>query len=177
MKVLVIKGGPRVKGTTNTIVEEFIKGAKSAAHEVKVFDNGRGAIKPCLGCKACWMNGTCIQKDPMNDLIQDILSTDYLVLVSPMYYFGLSAQLKAVIDRFYSHTSKITNRHLKVIYIVAAMSDDDRDWAAIEKHLDTLTDYMQFNEVDRIMAKGAGEVYMIDKKYLEKAYKIGAELK
>lgn len=133
-------------------------------------------MKPWLGCEACGMNGTCIQKDPMNDLIQDILSTDYLVLVSPMYYFGLSAQLKVVIDRFYSQTGKITNRYLKVIYIVAAWSDDDRDWVAIEKHLDTLTDYMQFNEVDRIMAKGAGEVYMIDKKYLEKAYKIGAEL-
>lgn len=177
MKVLIIKGSPHINGTSNTIVNEFIKGAKEAHHDIKIFDASHANLHGCLGCDRCGMNGECIQKDDGNKLLNDILNSDCLVFVTPVYYFGVSAQVKMVIDRFYARNGAITRKHLKVIYIAAAWNDDEVVMNAISKHFDILTDYLEMNEIGRILAKGAGAPYMIRKEYLVQAYNLGKNLK
>ena len=61
------------------------------------------------------MNGDCIQKDDGNKLIKEVLSSECLVIVTPVYYFGVSAQLKMAIDRFYAQNGSIIRKHLKVV--------------------------------------------------------------
>ncbi len=70
-------------------------------------------IHPCLGCDHCGMNGPCIQKDDISQIQEALLAADMAVFATPVYYFGMSAQLKMVIDRFYSYTMKLSGRHLK----------------------------------------------------------------
>ena len=54
----------------------------------------------CIGCVSCGYDGPCVQKDDMEQIKQDILSADMVVFVTPLYYYGMSAQLKILIDRF-----------------------------------------------------------------------------
>ncbi len=76
---MIIKGSPHINGTSNTIVDEFIKCAKEAHHEIKMFDTAHVNLHRCLGCDCCVMSGECVQKDDGNKLLNGILS-DYLKL-------------------------------------------------------------------------------------------------
>lgn len=176
MNILVLKGSPHIRGTSNTIADEFIKGAKAKGHNIEIYDCAHGNINPCLGCDACGMRGKCIQKDDGNEVLDKILKSDCLVFVTPVYYFGVSAQLKKMIDRFYAANGAITRKHLKVIYIAAAWNDDDVVMSAIGKHFDILTGYLEMEEAGRILAKGAGTPAMIKRKYLDAAHKLGESL-
>ncbi len=100
MNILVIESSPHKKGSSNLLAEHFIEGAEEAGHQITVFDAAHASLHPCLGCDACGMSGPCCQKDDMSGLREQILQADMLVFVTPLYYFGMSTQLKTVIDRF-----------------------------------------------------------------------------
>ena len=68
MKVLMIKGSPHIKGSSNLLASQFIKGVQENHHEVTQFDVAHHHIAPCLGCEHCGMDGPCVQKDDMNEL-------------------------------------------------------------------------------------------------------------
>ena len=102
MKIVVVTGSPHKAGTSALLADKFIEGAQSKGHEVFRFNAAFEDIHPCRGCDACGMNGPCVQKDAIEEkLIQKLVDCDMIVLVTPLYYFGFSAQLKTVIDRFY----------------------------------------------------------------------------
>ncbi len=176
MKIIVLKGSPHIFGTTNTIASELIRGAKEKDHEVDVIDIAHSNLHPCLGCNRCGMNGRCVQKDDGNDILDKILASDCLVFVTPVYFFGVSAQLKMLIDRFHAKNRAITRKHLKVIYIAAAWNDDEVVMKALNAHFDILTSYLEMEEVGRVTAKGAGYPSMIKPHYLKEAYELGKNL-
>ena len=177
MKILVLKGSPHINGTTSYLVEKFLLGAReNKNNEIKVIDVAHSSLHPCLGCDQCFKNKTCIQEDDGEKILNEILSSDLIVLVTPVYYFGISAQLKTLIDRFYSKNNEITSRHLKVIYIAASWNNDDKVMKALDAHFDILTSYLEMKEVGRIMAKGSGYKEMIPQKYLIEAYNLGKSL-
>ena len=96
MKILILTGSPRSKGTTSLLADEFSKGAKEAGNEVVRFDTGILNIRPCIGCHHCQKNGTnkCVSDDAMTRLYPEILSADLIAFITPVYYFGISTQLK-----------------------------------------------------------------------------------
>jgi NAD(P)H-dependent FMN reductase len=100
MNILILSGSPRKGGNTDLLVEAFVKGA-SQKHHVEVVSVHDYKINPCLGCNACFMSkdNICGQKDDMPLIYEKMAHTDMLVIASPVYFYGLSAQLKAVIDR------------------------------------------------------------------------------
>ena len=177
MKIVVLAGSPHKKGTSNTLVEEFVKGASESGKEVEVIDLAHININPCMGCDACGMNGNCIQKDKGNEILEKILKSDAIVFASPVYYYNVSSQLKMMIDRFYARTMQITNKNLKAAVIMTAWnSDENWTYGAIDKYFDILFEYMHFKDVGRIYGKGCGTVSMMPKKYYEEAYKLGKEM-
>lgn len=177
MKILVIESSPHKKGSSNLLAEHFIRGAKEAGHEVIVFDAGHAELHSCLGCEACGMSGPCCQKDDMAKLRQQILSADMAVFVTPLYYFGVSAQLKMVIDRFYSFNGELTGKSLKTALIVASW--DDKDWTMreIQVHYKTLCEYLHFRDQGQILGMGCGNVSMTSStEFPDKAYEFGKSL-
>ena len=104
MKILVLNGSPRQNGNTAKMVTAFCEGAESSRHTVKTVNVCKLNVKGCLACEYCHSkgNGKCIQKDDMQDIYSLLKDTNMLVLASPIYYHGISGQLKCVIDRFYS---------------------------------------------------------------------------
>ncbi len=102
MNILIINGSPRKGGNTELLVEAFAKGA-AAHHHVEIVSVRDVKVNPCLGCNACFKNnGICIQKDDMAVIYEKMSQADMLVIASPVYFYGISAQLKAVIDRFHN---------------------------------------------------------------------------
>lgn len=123
MKIVVVTGSPHKAGTSALLADKFIEGAQSKGHDVFRFNAAFEDIHPCRGCDACGMNGPCVQKDAIEEkLIHKLVECDMIVLVTPLYYFGFSAQLKTVIDRFYSRTGSI---HKKKSALLATAWNND----------------------------------------------------
>ncbi|MBR3090089.1 MAG: flavodoxin family protein [Prevotella sp.] len=103
MNILIFSGSPRKGGNTDLLVEAFAKGA-SQKHHVEIVSVHDYKVNPCMGCNACFKNkaNACVQNDDMSLIYEKMSRADMLVIASPVYFYGLSAQLKAVIDRFHN---------------------------------------------------------------------------
>ena len=104
MKVLILQGSPRANGNTAWMAEECRKAAEAAGHEVTLVDVAHKKIAGCLACEYCHGkgNGACIQKDDMQELYPLLAEAEVLVLAAPIYYFTMSAQIQAPIQRIYN---------------------------------------------------------------------------
>ena len=101
--ILILSGSPRRGGSTDSLVDAFIEGAKAADNQVVLFRVAGLKIGGCLGCEHCFKKqGSCVQKDDMLPILEALRKADALVLASPVYYFGVTAQLKLAIDRFFA---------------------------------------------------------------------------
>ena len=102
MKIAILNGSPR-KQNTEAMVNAFAEGAKEAGHEVEILHVGKMKIAGCLGCEYCHGKGEgkCIQKDDMEKLMPAYLESDMVVFASPIYYFSMTAQLEAALQRVY----------------------------------------------------------------------------
>lgn len=156
MKILILKGSPRRNGSSSFLTDQFTKGAQEAGHEVKMIDVAYLDIHPCTGCKKCDFSGLpCSQKDEMEGVLYDILNADMLVLVTPLYYFGMSAQLKICIDRCCAVNKQITSKRMKSAMIVTAWNHDDWTMTALESHYAALCRYLDFKNQGVIWLLGA----------------------
>ena len=99
-KVLILSGSPRHGGNSDTLCDQFLKGASEAGHDVEKYFISAHNIGFCSACYYCSSHdGVCCKKDDMNALMPKILEADVLVFASPVYMYSVSAQLKAVFDR------------------------------------------------------------------------------
>ena len=99
MNIVILSGSPRKGGNTDLLVDAFVKGA-SQKHAVEVVSVHDHKVAPCMGCNACFQSGgICVQKDDMAEIYEKMKVADLLVIASPVYFYGLSAQVKALIDR------------------------------------------------------------------------------
>ena len=178
MKILVLTGSPNRNGSSNFLASEFIRGAEEAGHTVRTVDAAHADIHPCTGCVHCGYNGPCVQKDEMEEIRSMILDADMLVFVTPLYYYGMSAQLKTLIDRFCAFNSRIQQKHMKSALIAAAWNADDWTFDALEAHYKTLVRYLNFRDQGMILGRGCGTPSMTrSSTFPRKAYQLGRGLK
>ncbi|MGN1345771.1 MAG: flavodoxin family protein [Eubacteriales bacterium] len=117
-KVLILSGSPRKGGNSDLLCDEFMRGAGEAGHEVEKIRVAEKNIAPCRGCYAC-RKGACIQKDDMAEVLQKMIDADVLVLASPVYFYSIDAQLKAVIDRTVARWLEVKNKEFYYIMTAA----------------------------------------------------------
>ena len=122
------------------------------------------------------MNGNCAFKDDMLKILDSIENADMLVLATPVYYFAMTAPLKATLDRFYSRTMRISSKHLKIALITTCWNTDESTVRSVIEHYRKYTDYMHFENVGMIVGKGCGAVSMMPKLFLDEAYSLGRNL-
>lgn len=177
MKITVLEGSPHVSGSSNTLAREFMRGASESGHEVVEIEAACSDIHPCIGCGKCGMDGPCVFKDD-NALVRDsLLGSDMVVFATPIYYFGMSAQLKIVVDRFYSYTSRLSGRRLKAALITAAWDSDEDVMPAVVAHYEKLCRYMNFDDVGKVLGLGCGTPEITrESGYMEMAYELGRKL-
>lgn len=99
MKVIAFLGSPRVDGNTELLLNEAIRAVQEQGAEVQMYKLNLMSIKPCQDCGGCDKTGVCIINDDMSEIYQSIREADRIILASPIFFFGLSAQAKAMIDR------------------------------------------------------------------------------
>ena len=128
MKILVITGSPHKAGSTDCLAARFIEGAKEAGHDVVRFDAAFKSIHPCMACEHCHNTDKgCVYHDDMDELNAALLSAEAVVLVSPVYYYAVNAQIKAAIDRFYANDKALHGG--KKAALILAMGDDTMESA------------------------------------------------
>jgi multimeric flavodoxin WrbA len=100
MKIIGINSSPRGKNSrTRKLVDAVLDGARQRGAETELVDIGALDIQYCLGCQVCYAEGECVQEDDLSDLWEKMMRADGIVLGSPVYINGVTAQLKTLIDR------------------------------------------------------------------------------
>ena len=178
MKILVLESSGNIKGSSNMLADEFIRGAEENGHEVTVYNVIRKNIKPCLGCGHCGMAGMCVlQDDYESELKQLIIKTDMIVFVMPLYYYSWPAQLKVCVDRFYSFNDELAHMHKKTALLSAAWDDTDDVFEVTEAFYRQLCSYMGFEDLGMVLGRGCGTPPMTrGSKYPQLAYELGRSI-
>lgn len=177
MKIVVLQSSPNRNGSSNMLAERFIQGAEGAGHSVQVIDVAHADIHPCTGCILCGYEGPCSQEDDMAGIRRKILDADMMVFVTPLYYYGMSAQLKTLIDRFCAFNSNIQRKHMRSALISAAWNSDNWTFDALTAHYKTLVRYLNFKDMGMILGAGCGTPAMTkDSNFMKTAYELGRSL-
>ena len=177
MKIIVLMGSPNARGSTSILVEQFLRGAEENGHAVEVIDVCRANVHPCTGCVHCGYEGPCVQKDDVEDIRCALLGADMVVFATPLYYYGMTAQLKTVIDRFCAYNSSLNNRHLKSALLAVAWNADDWTFDALEEHYKILVRYINFEDKGMVLGYGCGTPSMTqNSKYPQEAFRLGKSL-
>jgi len=99
MKALGIMGSPRRQSNTEILLDKALEGAREAGAEVEKVLVSKLKISPCLEIYACRKDGNCAIKDDMQLLYKKLLEADHVIFASPMFFYGVTSQAKALIDR------------------------------------------------------------------------------
>ena len=177
MKVIVLLGSPNREGSTSILAKEFVRGATEAGHECEVLEICQMDIHPCIGCVACGYEGPCVQKDDTEIIRAKMLSCDMVVFATPLYYYGMSAQLKMVIDRFCAYNTSLNKKNLKSVLLTVAWNSADWTFEALVSHYKTLVRYINFEDKGMVLGYGCGTPGMTqNSKYPQEAYNLGRSI-
>jgi multimeric flavodoxin WrbA len=99
LRILGIMGSPRIKGNTNLLLDEALKGAQSKGAKVETIVVDKHKISPCREYYGCLRDGNCVIRDDMDGIYPKLLEADGIIVASPIFFYGLTSQVKALIDR------------------------------------------------------------------------------
>ncbi|MEK6657354.1 MAG: flavodoxin family protein [Nitrospirota bacterium] len=99
MKIAALHGSPREEGNIDILLKAALKPIEEAGHDIQLFKLNNADIQPCQDCGGCDETGICIINDDMDKIYDAIREADRVILASPIFFFGLSAQAKSMIDR------------------------------------------------------------------------------
>ena len=155
MKIVVLTGSPHRTGTTALLADRFIDGARAAGHDVLRFDAAFANAMPCRACDVCRRSGPapCILDDDVRALHETMVSAEGIVFVTPLYYFGMSTQLKSVVDRFYGVNARLMGgKHTALL----AAGADDESWTfdALIAHYRSIARYLRWQDAGMVLAGG-----------------------
>lgn len=122
-KVLILSGSPRKGGNSDLLCDEFMRGAIESGNtveKIRVAEKNIGYCKACYYCKD--HNGQCVIQDDMQEVLQKIIEADVIVLASPVYFYSVDAQLKALIDRTVARWLEVKN---KDFYYIITCADEE----------------------------------------------------
>ena len=177
MNILILSGSPRKDGNTELLAEAFAKGA-AAHHHVEILSVRDYRVNPCLGCNVCFVSesNSCTQKDDMSIIYEKMNQADMLVIASPVYFYGITAQLKAVIDRFHNPIRDTFHIKKMALLLVGAASLPEL-FDAILTEYNLCLNFFDIEDVGKVLVRGVKDKGDIkETRYLEDAYQLGASI-
>ena len=177
MKIVLITGSAHKQGTTAALADKFEQGASDAGHEVFRFDAAFQSVHPCIACDKCRKTGQCtFDEDDMKILNPHLLEADAIAFVSPIYYFAINAQIKAVIDRFYANDGALHGG--KKAVLITAMEDTEISSASgANASFKEMLKYLKWENAGILNAKNAAVASDLSEEDLKCAYELGKNLK
>lgn len=121
-KVLIISASPREGGNSDTLCNQFAKGAQEKGHQVEKLRLVELHIDYCSACYSCKKLGYCVKKDDMEQIVEKMRKADVIVLATPVYFYTMCAQMKTLIDRTLGAAQKpgLENKDFYLIATAAA---------------------------------------------------------
>ena len=153
-KILVLSGSPRKGGNTDELVAAFCKGA--AKHEVEVVSVRDIKVNPCIACDSCFKreHNECFQNDDMRLIYDKMKSADIVIIASPVYFYGVSAQLKCIIDRCHNPIRNTFNiKKLGLILVGAASLPTLFD--SIITQYELVMKFFNLSDAGKVLIRGA----------------------
>lgn len=141
MKIVILNGSAR-KGNTLACINAFVEGA--AGNDIDIIETDKVNVSPCKGCGVCECKNGCVAKDDSNAVVDRIVSADLIVFASPIYWWGLTAQLKTVIDKCYCKAAYLKNKKVGLI-LCAGAPTDDVEYELIKKQFDEMAEYLSWD--------------------------------
>lgn len=177
-KIIVISSSPRRGGNSDTLCDEFIRGAKEAGNDAEKIFLGDHHINFCSGCGVCNTTHKCVQKDDMAGLLDKVVAADVLVLATPVYFYSVCGQMKTFIDRCVPRYTEISG---KDVYFIMTAADEDS--ASLERTVSTFRGFTEdclpgSREKGIIYGTGAWQKGEIEKtEAMAEAYRMGSTIK
>lgn len=128
-KVFIISPSIRNGSNSEILAREFERGTKEVGNKVEFLSLKNFDLKFCIGCLACQKIGRCVLNDDMKNALKKVSESDILVFATPVYYYGMSGQLKTFLDRL--NPLYIKNNKFKKVYLLGTCADNDKN--AFEK--------------------------------------------
>ena len=177
MNILILSGSPRKGGNTDLLVEAFVEGT-SEQHHVEIVSVRDYKVSPCLGCNACSMSkdNTCAQKDDMPLIYEKMAHANMLVIASPLYFYGLSAQLKAVIDRCHNPIRDTFPIKKTALLLVGAATLPEL-FDSILTQYQLCQNFFKLEDAGRVLVRGVKDKGDIKNTHaLNEAFELGQQL-
>lgn len=174
MRILILCGSPRRNGNSDLLAESFAMGA-ATRNEVNVIRVADLNIHPCTGCERCLTSegNRCVVRDDMHIVYGMMSMADMLVVSSPVYFYGVSAQLKAAIDRFHAPMRNGFPVRKTALMLVGAAGLPDL-FDPILLQYDMLTRFFDLEDCGRILVRGIrGKGDVRNDPSLREAYELG----
>lgn len=177
-RIVVLIGSMRKGGNTDLLARAFANGA-SKDNVVEIVSVSDYKVNPCAGCNSCFTRegNHCFQQDDMNEIYDKLKTADILVIASPVYFYGISAQLKAIIDRL--HTPIRNEFHIKklaLLLVGAATLPELFD--AIKVQYQLVLNFFHLEDAGMILVRGLKDIGDIEKTdVLQDAYNFGLSIK
>lgn len=177
-KIVVLTGSPHHPGTSEKLADEFVKGATEAGNEVYRFDAGRRANEFSLIQLEDNHPGMEVEVQPddiiKNEVIPHLLDADIVVFVSSLYYYGINAALKAVIDRFYSYNHELHGGK-QAITLISGYGQEDA-FASLNLYFKQLFKYMRWDLTGHVLAADSWNDGKLSQ-HAKEAYQLGKQIK
>ncbi|MBQ6268056.1 MAG: flavodoxin family protein [Clostridia bacterium] len=127
-KVLVITTSLRARSNSDLLAQRLIAGARDAGHDVELISLKGKEIRYCIGCLSCMKTQRCVQRDDAAQIADQVKNADTLVFVTPIYYYGMSGQMKTLLDRM--NPLYTTDYRFRKVYLLSVAAEVEADTAA-----------------------------------------------
>ena len=121
--ILVISTSPRKGGNSETLADEFVRGAREAGNRVEKITLYDKTIEFCKGCLTCVRTQRCVIGDDAPAIVGRMLTADAIVFATPVYYYGMCGQMKTLLDR--SNPLYSADYRFRDIYLLATAAEED----------------------------------------------------
>ena len=164
-KIVVITGSPRKNGNSFAMVDAFIQAAKAKGHTVTRFDAADKNLAGCHACETCFKTGkACSFDDDFNTIAPAILEADAVVFATPVYWYSIPSQIKAVIDKLYSLVVGGKDYAGKECALIACCEEEDMTVLdGVRVPMERTAALLKWNMVGEVLVPGVLEAGAIDK--------------
>ena len=172
-RILILTGSPRKNGNTDRLAASFAEGAREK-HDVEIVSVTDYQINPCIGCNSCYARegNRCVQEDDMQKIYDKLGKADIVVIASPVYFYGISAQLKTVVDRLHTPMrNSFPIKKLGLILVGAAQLKEMFDAVICQYRL--ILNFFGLEDIGMVLAGGAKDRGTVKAEDLQAAYELG----
>ena len=176
--IVILVGSMRKNGNTDLLAQAFAEGVREN-NFVEIVSVADYKVNPCIGCNSCFTRegNKCFQNDDMDGIYEKLKVADMVVVASPVYFYGISAELKAVIDRL--HTPMRNEFSIKkLVLLLVGAAELPELFDAIKLQYQLVLNFFHLEDAGMVLVRGVKDKGDIKgNAALKEAYDLGLSIK